>query len=366
MWRKLLVGLLVLVVTGVGAFFVGCHRANEVKNLETNQVQQILPKPLPTSGYDARGKLISENELGATREFKAGQTLGRCLANDCLVFFAIVRNIGPPEKDANEADDWAIVDRELMLEVSDWLWGDRQALGTPLQIKHSMRPTLYKSAPDRWSKWEGVEVKLNEKLLLALTWPQAGQKSEKDLSEQVVLAVSNGILATKASEAVNMQTKLTQAREALDTVPAALESQPDDFTAGYIISYLARSEVQRNPDGAARTLSSLLKIKTLSRLARDEIATEIITTYDRASVETRSLVAKSLVETAADNDLAQSVPALSALIWMTENGTLDLKSLLNGEQKKRVSTNYQAAFKDGLIDKGHSSFEFQLGIRGRQ
>src|SRR5215203_3866581 len=82
-----------------------------------NATSEIKPIPLPTRMLDAQGNEIPEAELQRTREYKAGRALGDCLTQGCQVFWAVVTEIGEPEKKTQESDEWAVFYRKVTLNL---------------------------------------------------------------------------------------------------------------------------------------------------------------------------------------------------------------------------------------------------------
>ena len=325
-----------------------------------NATSEIKPIPLPTRMLDARGNEIPEAELQRTREYKAGRALGDCLTQGCQVFWAVVTEIGEPQKKTQEPDEWAVLYRRIALNIDEWLWGDRRQLGSPVEITYASKPQMFKSSPGPWSVWEGVGLKVGEKILVALRDDQAS----KDRSEEIALVVSDKDLAAKVLESVKLHEQISQSPNQIEHLPGLLRDKPNNLVAGYVVSYLTHAGPKsKGDDRVVLTLSSLVSLDSLPPLARDDVAKQLTSDFGNLSTEPRRIVVESLVATATANDLNQATPALSSLVWLTDSKVLDLKPYLKGEQKTKLIANYRALIAEKKLDKAHEAFESQVGLK---
>lgn len=347
-------GLVVLVGLGYVIFVrrqAGNTRSQAPGNVSA-AVQEIKSSPLPTRETDARGNPIAEDELKSRREYKLGRALSQCLSQGCQVFFGTVRDIGAAEKKAEEPDEWAVFYRKLTITPDEWLWGDRQQLGPTVELMYAAKPQVFKSAPGPWSVWEGVNIKVNEEIFLALWDAQA----RKNRSEEIALVVSDKTLATRLSDTVKIHVSLKQSGEEMERVLKSLTDNSDSVVAGYLVVYLTSAQAQGDVDRAALNLSSLLSVKRLPASAVDDVARMLTSDFPRLSTETRHTAAKALVATAAGDGLDQATPAISSLISLSDSKLLDLKSIASGAQRMKLIANYLAAVSQGRIDKADVEF----------
>jgi hypothetical protein len=175
-----------------------------------------------------------EAELKRNRQYRVGRALGKCLTQGCQVFSGIVSAIGEPEKTAEEPNDSTIFYRKITLNIDQWLWGDREQLGSSVQITHAAKPLFFKSEPGPWSVWEGVGLKVNEKILVALR----DANSRRLGNQQIALVVSDDALAAKLPDSVNLHARLTQFPDQIEQVVALLKLDRDHVLTGYIMAYL--------------------------------------------------------------------------------------------------------------------------------
>lgn len=361
------ISVIVLVVVGVAfialASWLGYGILGKRQSMQgnpANATSEIKPIPLPTRVLDARGNEIPEAELQRTREYKAGRALGDCLTQGCQVFWAVVTEIGEPQKITQEPDEWAVLYRRIALNIDEWLWGDRQQLGSPVEITYASKPQMFKSSPGPWSVWEGVGLKVGEKILLALRDDQAS----KDRSEGIALVVSDKDLAAKVLESVKLHEQVSQSPIQIEQLPGLLRDKPDNVLAGYVVSYLTREGAKsQDGDRVALALSSLVPLVSLSPIARDDAAKQLTSGFKDLSAETRRVVVESLLATATANDLDQATPALTSLVWMTDSKALDLTPYLRAEQKPKLIANYRGLIAENRLDKDHEAFESQVGLK---
>jgi len=318
-------------------------------------IQEIKARPLPTRGVDGQGNPISEDELKSRREYKLGHALGECLSQGCQAFFGIIREIGAAEKKTEEPDEWAIFYHKLMITPDEWLWGDRQQLGSTVQLLYAAKPQMIKSAPGAWSVWEGVDIKVNERIFVA-RW---NDQARKNRSEEIALAVSDQTLATKVSDTVKLHASLKQSAEEMDGTLNSLKDNPDSVVTGYLVGHL--TSVQDDVDRAALNLSSLLSVKRLPSTARNDAIRMLQSNYSRLTPERRHTVAEALIAAAADNDLDHATPAILSLISLSDSKLIELESLTGRARRQKIIANYRAAVADGRIDRA-AEFESQLGL----
>lgn len=363
--RKIIV--IVLVLAGV-AFIVLTSRLGhgilgKRQSMQGNSAKatsEIKAIPLPTRVFDAQGNPVPETELNSSREYKAGRALGDCLTQGCRVFWAVVTEIGEPEKRTQEPDEWAVFYRRIALNIDEWLWGDRQQLGSPVEITYASKPQMFKSSPGPWSVWEGVGLKVGEKILVALR----DDNASKDRSEEIALVVSDQDLAAKVLESVKLHEQVSQSTNQIERLPGLLRDKPNNLVAGYVVSYLTHLGAKsKSDDRVVLALSSLVALDSLPPIARDDVAKQLTSGFKDLSTETRRVVVESLIATATANDLNQATPALSCLVWLTDSKVLDLKPYLKGEQKPKLIANYRALIAEKRLDPAHEAFESQVGLK---
>jgi hypothetical protein len=115
-------------------------------------------------------------------------------------------------------------------------------------------------------------------------------------------------------------------------------------------------------DRAALVLTSLLPLRSLPFGLRDEAADGLASDFYRLKADTRHTVVESLIVAATNKDLNQAIPSLTGLIWLTDSKQLDLKHMVRGERRRRLTANYRAMLAKGRMYKGHA-IESQLGLR---
>jgi hypothetical protein len=322
--------------------------------------QEIKAIPLPTRVLDARGNPIPERELQSTREYKAGRALGDCSTQGCQVFWAVVTEIGEPEKKTQEPNGWAVFYRKVMFNLDQWLWGDRQQLGSPLEIGYAAKPQMFKSSPGPWSVWEGVGLKVGEKVLVALR----DDNASKNRSEEVALVVSDKDLTAKILESLKLHEQVSQLPSQIEQVPRLLRDKSNNVLAGYVVSYLTHVGAEsKDDDRVSLALSALVPLVSLPPIARDDVAKQLTSHFKDQSAETRRVVVESLIATATANDLNQATPALLSLVWLTDSKALELRPYLRSEQKTKLIANYRALIAENRLDKVHEAFESQVGLK---
>jgi hypothetical protein len=353
-------GVFIALASRLGYGILGKRQSMEGGSAKATS-PQIKPIPLPTRVFDAQGNPIPETELQSTREYKVGRALGDCLTQGCQVFWAVVTEIGEPEKKTQESDEWAVLYRKIALNIDEWLWGDRQHLGSPIEITYASKPQMFKSSPGPWSVWEGVGLKVGEKILVALRDDKASKESR---SEEIALVVSDKELASKFLESLKLHEQVSESPSHIERLPALLRAKRNNVLAGCVVSYLTHVGAKsKNDDRVVHTLSSLVSLISLPPIARDDVAKQLTVDFRDLSAETRQVVVESLLATATANDLNQATPALSSLVWLTDTKALDLRPYLRGEQKTKLIANYRALIAENRSDKFHEAFESQLGLK---
>lgn len=340
------ISIIVLVLVGVAFIALASRLGRDIwgkrQSMQSNSAQataqEITAIPLPTHVLDAQGNPIPEIELQSTREYKMGSALGDCLRQGCQVFWAVVTSIGEPEKKTQEPDEWAVLYRKIVLNIDEWLSGDLQRLSSPVEITYASKPQIFKSSPGPWSVWEGVGLKVGEKILVALR----DDKASKDRSEEIALVVSDKDLAAKVLQSLKLHERVSQSPNQIEQFPGLLRDKPNNLVAGYVVSYLTHAEPKsKGDDRVVLTLSSLVPLDSLPPLVRDEVAKQLTSHFKDLSAKTRRGVVDSLVTTATANDLNQATPALSSLVWLTNSKVLDLSPYLKSEQKAKLIANYR-------------------------
>jgi hypothetical protein len=93
---------------------------------------------------------------------------------------------------------------------------------------------MFKSSPGPLSVWEGVGLKVGEKVLVALREDNAS----KNRSEEIALVVSDKDLASKISETSKLHEQVSQSTSQIEQVSGLLRDEPNNVLAGYVVSYL--------------------------------------------------------------------------------------------------------------------------------
>ena len=219
---------------------------------------------------------------------------------------------------------------------------------------------MFKSSPGPWSVWEGVGLKVGEKVLLAL-WDD---NASKNRSEKIAVVVSDKDLASKILESLKLHKQVAQSPGQIEQLPGLLREKPNNVLAGYVVSYLSRAPAKtQDDDRVGLALTSLVPLVSLPPIARDDAAKQLTSEFKDLSGETRRVVVESLIATATASDLDQATPALSSLVWLTDSKALDLRPYLKIEQKPKLIANYRALIAENRLDKVHQAFESQVGLK---
>jgi hypothetical protein len=206
--------------------------------------------------------------------------------------------------------------------------------------------------------WEGVGLKVGDKTLVALR----DDKTSKDRSEEIALVASDKKLAAKVLQSVKLHEQVSQSPNQIEQLPELLRDRTNNLVAGYVVSYLTHVKSKDN-DRVVLSLSSVLPLDSLPRIARDDVAKQLTSDFKNLSTENRRVIVESLIATATASDLNQATQALSSLVWLTDFKVLDLRPYLKGEQKTKLIANYRVLITENKLDKDHEAFESQVGLK---
>ena len=324
-------------------------------------------EPANNQKSDNAKAVVTGQEEGRMDDYQIGRQLGSCLVRGCSVVLGLVQAIDEPQKEEGADDQKAVVYRKVHVAIDRWIWGERQGEDSHvLVVTHAERPAMTKTAIGPWTPWQGVELKPGGRLLVALWGNTAERPTWTGKPEETSVAASSDVLIEKISKCIALHTRLVRSTEELSDVSRLVRSESGVLTAGYLLSYLIEAESKRDVNRAAQILSSLQSDDKLPDVARIDANQQLLSFFNRLSQSTRRTVAEALVITASGDDVKSAEVAISTLVRLSDQGNLKSIPLLNDERRRKLAKTYQAAVEKGLIEKNHSAFESQIGLKFSQ
>ncbi len=303
-------------------------------------------------------------DLPQWRQFDLGRRLGKSLAKGSAVFVGTIRAVDP-----RVIEGGSTINREapyradVMVTVDQWLSGDVPSQKADVRLELVKRPNSLKFRSDEgWSPWDGVDVQVNNRLLVV--YDSTGDDQAN--STNIRLLISDQNLFQAVRDSVILDTMLAKNPDEILRAPTLLSTRKDSILAGYIISYLTDRVRPNSVNTDALVLSNLFRSNTLSSVAwlpiRMTLTHLLSSEHYPVTEETRETATQALIVIGCANDAELAKQAVTILVVLSDRKKINMRPLLNEEQRKALNRIYRSAFSK---DSAHPNFVSQLGPAAR-
>jgi hypothetical protein len=310
----------------------------------------------------ADGGGMSANEK-SDREYEIGYRLGTCLVQDgCQVFIGAIRNVGSPEQAAGTGAAKTVIYKQVDLAIEEWLWGARAAQVAEVTLNSAERPAMTRVANGPWSAWNGVDLNLDGKLLVALWGEKAQRPKWEGNPEKVAMVTSETDSFAALKEVLQTHDQYELSSEAVVNGVRQLDISKN-FLVGYTIAYLKNREEIRNVDGAALAFSLILDNANLPESIRVVSSVRLESNCYRLSDSARKVAVQSLITAGVSENQPIAEAAINALVRLAQERMVDVRSSLSPDNRRLLIERYQMLKSRGQVQSEHSEFDAQLGVK---
>lgn len=308
----------------------------------------------------AQSAATGSDEISAVEvaQFKAGIKLGTALAENNLIFFCTVRNVGPLTNDSGWTETSnANRTRRVTVNVDQWLWNKPSHAASVLELEQTLTSPQRRFSSEGRSAWDDADVQVGGKLIMALRRGADGPAKYRFVVSDVNLFPAIGV-------ALDWHRQYLANSSSLVSAPELAKDRTNAFFLGYFVSYLWRGGSFGDHDNEAITLARLFigsgSIANSSGLIRVPLQRFLLSDSKPLSESTQRSLTESLIIAASDDDLKLAQDAITILIRLAEGRKLEMMPYLTAERSRRLNINYGALVQAGKIDGEHKAFESQL------
>lgn len=290
------------------------------------------------------------------QSYGLGQIVGNCLVRGCQVYLATITDVGPPQSEAGNAPENALVTQTIAFSVDEWIYGKSD--GGETQGIFVQEPEWSKTAIGPWNAWEGVDPQAGSQVLVVRRVSPPANDDEK--MQPLVLVTSSADLIAQVRDVAAQQQAFENARSSVANVPQLLTGKNEPFFAGYIFAYLHDYLTLHDVSLTVKLLTSMIGNAGVPQDAWTEIPNYIVAEYYRLSKPAGASLTRQLAQVAGSENADTAQGGFSALFGLAGAGELDLKSALNSDQRAQLAETYHSLVSTGTIPQASSAFEDQL------
>ena len=298
-------------------------------------------------------------------QYDLGVRFGRSLSRGAGVFVGTVKAVTDRvDNHPSQSDPSAPTVKDVKVSVDDWLWGDESLRKAEVSLVRISRPNTIQFRTDEgWSAWDGVEVHVNDRLLISFYDGEAESGASQAKLTKYGLILSEERRFQSVRDALALHAMLAQNPQQISMAPELIGKNKDPFLAGYVVSYLTLGIRPYSVDAEASVLTELLGRNDLPKAARLNnrvtLTAKLLSNLYPVSQETRDSVTKALIGIASSEDMALAKQAVVILVGLSDKRKLNMRPFLDGERRKRLNKVYLTAF-NANVRKAHPDFESQL------
>src|SRR5258705_9309124 len=294
--------------------------------------------------------LRASGEETSLREFDVGSRLGASLVEGCVVFIGTIRALGELEKGDNRTTE-EILHRTVRVKIEEWIWNSKPNRASVAQLDQPLVPEPRRYGSEGRSPWDGVNVYVGNKLLVALRENEIGTREYGMITsdENLFPAIRNALI---------WHDRYLQNPAELSNVSDALNFRNESVFVSYFTSYLWRGGSFGNRDAEALALGGLLGRSRLpdraSALIRLTLTRLMLSEPDALMDATHRSLTETLVSVGAGSDLKRAGDAIVVLLRLGDKKKLEMAGYLTSERQRRLTDNYQTLVQKRAIEKGHA------------
>ncbi len=309
----------------------------------------------PTSRPKGQMDLETFQESGRS-QYEVGNRLATSVIEGCTIFIGSVRQIERPVRGIPSEREGA-VQAKLNLRIDEWLWNRQADLGPVIEVVQTISSEKRRLGSEGRSAWDGVEVSVGARLLVALNRTQTGD-------QRYELVISDGSLFPIVQQALAWHTRYVREPNEVLNASQVVIGNTDSIFLSYFVSYLYRGGTFGNHEFEALALGGLLSNVHLSQQSsaflRLTLARFMLSEFEPLSDSTRRDLMEILTSVGSSDDLQRAADAIIILLRLSDRKQLQMKPYLNSQKQRRLNQNYRELIKEGKVKGGHAEFEQQL------